>query len=47
MKHLKPISVSKGILAPWQDTGEILDQIFGFVLELVDRKGKTAEVEEG
>jgi len=41
MKHLKPVTVSKGFMAPWQDTGAILDQIFGFVLELVDRKGKT------
>lgn len=37
MKHVKTVTVRK---ADEETTDPILDQIFGFILELVDIKGK-------
>jgi hypothetical protein len=37
MKHLKAMSLQK---ATTEDNGDLLDRIFGLVLDLVDRKSK-------
>lgn len=45
-KHIRKITVNRAQLddATPDEVQGILDQIFGFVLELVDQKGKSAAV---
>lgn len=45
MKHVRKISMAKVAGVPGQDLGAILDEIFAFVLDLVEGKGKIVEVE--
>jgi len=45
MKHVRQISMAKVAGVPGQDIEAILDQVFGFVLELVEGKGKAELVE--
>ena len=41
MKHIRGVTVAKALLEA-EDIRGILDQVFGFVLELVELKGKGA-----
>ncbi len=43
MKHLKTVTAAKAASNHTEDINAVLDRIFGFVLDLVDIKGKSAQ----
>jgi len=43
MRHIKKVTMFKAQEIDGDTLSTILDQVFGFVLELVDQKGKATE----